>query len=402
MRVVLYGILFLLPLFAPGQSSTPVLERLKDYINAELTYTILANQAAQNREERVSMGKIEASIKINTVKAPIPYATIKTWLQGSFEMVDQEFAAVVNGIDTEKFASLPLSKAAELLNDEAFLILRKNYASLVPVYKRDLLYQEISKQLPEENGLNVQYREKAPAERKGRELSPILFTNSKGVSSLELSHFTGSDLLIWIFMGCIFIYCFVQFHFLKSELKATKEELRKAQQAGEEQPAQGTHPMAGVYSEFRLLVTGKLTEMLERVEAVQKKMADLERGKEALLIPMQTGRTGTEDRAGGQVFYMTAPATHYFPLHAQTASKERALYQFTVAEDKTVALYEVINDGLPISEAVNKADRYLDAACEAKNQPKWDSNKVVTKFPGIAFLEGDKWIIKHKATVVFK
>jgi hypothetical protein len=45
--------------------------------------------------------------------------------------------------------------------------------------------------------------------------------------------------------------------------------------------------------------------------------------------------------------------------------------------------------------------RFLDPACISESEPQGEVRVIITKIPGIAQFDGEKWAIQQKASIVF-
>ena len=74
-----------------------------------------------------------------------------------------------------------------------------------------------------------------------------------------------------------------------------------------------------------------------------------------------------------------------------------------ISLEDTMAFHEVLlGSGAPINEIVQLAESYIKSACDEENLPSYPVKNIITKKPGQAILEGDKWIIKSKALIRYE
>ena len=102
------------------------------------------------------------------------------------------------------------------------------------------------------------------------------------------------------------------------------------------------------------------------------------------------------------VFYMAGPVNNYFPNSAKSFTKDNTVYRFKVSPNKQDAEFELHTSGAPINEIVQLAESYIKSACDEENLPSYPVKNIITKKPGQAILEGDKWIIKSKALIRYE
>jgi hypothetical protein len=106
--------------------------------------------------------------------------------------------------------------------------------------------------------------------------------------------------------------------------------------------------------------------------------------------------------AAADVFYMGGPVNNYFPITAKSSSKDNTVYRFQVSANRQEASFELHTAGAPVMEIVRSAQSYIKPACDEENNPGPNVKNIVTVRPGMAILEGDKWIINNKALIRYE
>ena len=137
-----------------------------------------------------------------------------------------------------------------------------------------------------------------------------------------------------------------------------------------------------------------LISRLEVLETAQQKTAPLPEvslKKEKRPQPIQP-----------ETFYMTFPVGNYFPITAKSESRDNTIYKFRVRPNKTEADFEVHTSGASMQELIGLVQTYIKPACDEENMPSPQARNIVTSLPGLALLEGDKWIIKKKALIRYE
>lgn len=103
-------------------------------------------------------------------------------------------------------------------------------------------------------------------------------------------------------------------------------------------------------------------------------------------------------------FYMRVPSMDGFfnnsqkrdyPVHGNT------LYKFEVIGQNSATFF-LECDQIAMKDAIEAAYKYVDPVCESDNEIFSSSSKIKTIEPGLAELEGDKWIVKHKAKIRYE
>ena len=103
-----------------------------------------------------------------------------------------------------------------------------------------------------------------------------------------------------------------------------------------------------------------------------------------------------------ETFFMSYPVNDYFPITAKSDTRDNTVYRFHVRASKTEADFEVHTAGAPIGELIAMVQTYIKPACDEENMPTQGVRNIVTTQPGLATLEGDKWIIKKKALIRYE
>ena len=148
----------------------------------------------------------------------------------------------------------------------------------------------------------------------------------------------------------------------------------------------------------------------EAIFDLQKRVSDLERmqGKPAAAqgalsaSVISSSITAKQSPPSGETFYMSGPVNNYFPLSVKSLTKENTVYKFIIKGNKQEAEYELHTSGAPIKEILGLRESYIKPACDEENLATYNVKNIVTVNPGIAMLEGDKWIIKTKALIRYE
>ena len=108
------------------------------------------------------------------------------------------------------------------------------------------------------------------------------------------------------------------------------------------------------------------------------------------------------DTGQDNVFYMTFPVNNYFLEKSKSQSRENTFYTFSIQSNQKEASFVVHASGTMVKELINMSESYIKPACEETNMPTSNTRNIITTRPGIALLEGDKWIIKTKAAIRYE
>jgi hypothetical protein len=104
----------------------------------------------------------------------------------------------------------------------------------------------------------------------------------------------------------------------------------------------------------------------------------------------------------GGTFYMTGPTNNYFPSSARSNNRENTVYKFILQPGGNEARFELHTTGASINEIIKVVESYIKPACDEENLPSSGTRNIVTRTPGRAILENEKWIIKDKAVIRYE
>lgn len=140
----------------------------------------------------------------------------------------------------------------------------------------------------------------------------------------------------------------------------------------------------------------------EEITALISRLETLETGSRTASAPSQEYTPKKDKRPQTETFYMTFPVGNYFPITAKSDTRDNTIYKFRVRPNKTEADFEVHTAGAPLQELIGMVQTYIKPACDEENMPSQQIRTIVTSLPGLAVLEGDKWIIKKKALIRYE
>jgi hypothetical protein len=388
-------IFFLLSQYSYAQSDVVTLSRIKDFINAELTYIILSNDSLQKDSGHKNWNEIATALRKNTVANPVYYAAMKKLLEGRFDSVAKKFSSKVDLIDVTKYTGLSEEKAMQVLYDTAFTLMTEQYGKQFAASIRDSIYTLLLNRAASRQ--NIQPLKNIDTVQKTK-----VKKSSEPVYVPWYARFQG--FLFWL-LACVlisvalFLYCLDQIRQLK--IKLTEAEKVITQIREEKDPlAPHSGPVTTVYTEFRNLVTLKIKELYDIIDHLNLRLIAVEKREKSPSLIEEAAVANDATENDGDIFYMGLPLEGYFPFSSRALKKD-ALYKFSFINNKTEAQYEVINDGIPVSEVLKDIPKFLEPACVAENEPQGEVRVLITKAPGIAIFDGEKWAIEQKAIILF-
>ena len=393
----LYAVIIL---FLIGQSVYPqtdivTLTRVKDFINAGLTHIILSNYSIQKDSAGKNWKEIDTVLQKNALSNPVYYSALHKLLEGKFDSVTKKFSSKFDLVDVASYVNLDEKRAMQTLYDTAFSLLRAQYGNLFHASSKDSIYLLlINKATPKEEPL--------PSIKKDTVQSPMVKKTSEPSYIPWYARFQG--FLFWLLVCVLisvglFLYCLDQIRQLKIKLTDVEKAVTQIQ---EERDPLSSHsgPVTTVYTEFRSLVTSKIKELYDIIDHLNFRIITLEKERQETPSLIEEAAMVTDSVDDGEIFYMGVPSEGYFPFAARSLKKD-ALYKFILNGSHTKAQYEVINDGIPIGEVLKDLPKFFEPACIAENQPQGEIRVIITKAPGTAIFDGEKWAIQQKAIILF-
>lgn len=382
-RIVFALFYFLISSSVFAQTDIEFLQRTKEYINTK--YTALILNSSLPRIDKEASRNITRILKKNSLEQPFSYEEIETLVKGKFDSSILNFTSRVDQINITDLSALRPEEAIERLNDEAYYISREIFNTLISPQLKKSIYEETASQL-----------DTATDERSHTALN----TNGEVKKPVEY-HLPGGTNSSWMFIALVvaivvITYSFIRIFRLKARLADARLTISNLQANKKDEKGK----LLPVYNEFRTLVTSKLKEYEENLLKLQEKIKEqnIELKKEERQKGQSSNNTAQKE---DKVLYMGAPSGNCFPVNVQTESNHNAFYKLILKEGGQEANFEVNNDGPSLSEAIAHYSFYFEPACFATNKPTADTKKVITSFPGVVSLQGDKWMIKQKAIIVF-
>jgi hypothetical protein len=102
------------------------------------------------------------------------------------------------------------------------------------------------------------------------------------------------------------------------------------------------------------------------------------------------------------VFYMAFPINNYFLDKGKSLSRDNMVYRFKVNGDGNEATFSVTVAGPQLPDIMKRVETFLRPACQEDNLPGSMVKAIQTREPGVAVLQGDKWLIKTKAVIRYE
>ena len=208
-------------------------------------------------------------------------------------------------------------------------------------------------------------------------------------------------LLLYLLLAALAAYMLIavraRFSLYRSEIGMLKTRI-SALSAASQQPSVGD-----TKKQVEMLVANhpQWEHAQEEIKALLLRLEALEASRQPVAaqtdLPIRK-----EKRPALEIFYMTFPVGNYFPITAKSDSRDNTIYRFKVRPGKTEADFEVHTGGATMQELIGLVQTYIKPACDEENMPSPQVTGIITRQPGLAVLEDDKWIIKKKALIRYE
>lgn len=386
---------------------------IKDYVNARITQAYLLDllkvKTSTSKQDSLNYKKIEATLNSNKLETPLKYEILaKNLNDNNFGKTRELFADPINsatisvkkGTSNEKIADSIVNQLINRLADTQRKKI-KQIPALISELNTELITYITSKLNKPNAEPVVKSNDAEDSENAGYE-DKASIKKPDNTSFFSMSNFNFFILLLFFALLIVFIILLVKIVKLndrinnrKSEIEDIKNSLFKNSMSSQQ---------TGITkSDFESLLgnSERFNDFYTKVERLETSVLNATKETQ-LKNPFQPESSTINYTASNDIFYMTKPVENYFPISAKSLSPSDTVYKFIIGENKTYAEYEIHTQGAPIGEIIKRSETYLVSGCNEENNPSVNANKIVTKIKGQVQLEGDRWIIKRKATIRYE
>lgn len=386
-----------------AQTDTNKLKKVRDFINNKVTYLMLQEYMSNENGKKLqkSFDTIKSRLDgIDKVESAISFSEMGKVLN-AFTKAKKKLSTPLSNINVNTFNGQSSEDIARTMLDTAFSIL-----NMYDSHYKGLKAANMESLTGIITGfLNEGTEAAPPTPDPGQDASIITpdpgpSSGAKPESFFSFSGFSFWALLPLLLCIAIFIWMMVKISDLNDRIDSRKEEIKAIK---EKSPKDffNTSAISKRDIENAVINSDALQKMAQDIEELKsykretKKETNISSNKDQQIRPK-------EIVSPVEIFYMAGPVGNYFPLEAKSLTRENTVYKFTVQGNNREALYEIHTLGAPINEILGIAESYIKPACDEENLPGVGTKNIITKQPGIAILEGDKWIIKTKAIIRYE
>lgn len=409
---ILFALLFVSIYSATAQTELTSLQKSRDYLNCKLSYFAINEKIAGNPSLQIKLDSVKSDLENVTIEKPLSYIELKKLLENNFPVTLIRFSEPVATLDIQAFTNLSQKEAAEALIETVLVQLKKAYPSEYDkiILQKNNLTENVTRYLSSNAPLNIEDKvilagniEDSSKNNNTGDVENKQATKNNFFSSSNFNFWTLLPLLLFLFL---FILLANKISSLNSRISRRKKELNLLEDKlahGNEFKQETGFSISDI--DKRINSSDKMTSIEEKVRFIMEKM-DVLVGSASTLsntVKPLNEVVVTRNDNDGNVFYMSAPSNNYFSITAKSLSKENTVYKFILNPNKNEALFEIhLMGGVSVSEIAKRRESYLKPACDEENIPPGNTKNIVTKKPGLAKLEGDKWIIITKATIRYE
>ena len=393
--------LLLMLAFAPcsfAQTSEDALAQARDYVSNQMVLALLQN-VKDSGKYKSAYDEISQPKK---VEEGLPADALQSIIKSTSDSILMAFAKSAAAIDITSFTGLKNEAAAKAIVGASFTTLKKYYPdqSSSIESKRKLWTTQVAAYFNKPSDDN----------------------NTESFVSTSVFYF--SMLLLLTLLAATTYYLLQRFKRIEQKLALLKRSETSSSISKDVYYDAVNKPQTQKQEVAKLIDSNRtIAEFQKAIETLQTKVSKLEaaQSKPAMQpvvatiqpnTPIQLSKAPQPNMAAPQparqeppateVFYMGGPVSNYFPANVKSLSKENTVYKFTVKANKEEALFELHTAGAPIKEIVSLSESYIKPACDEENIPPATVRNIVTAKPGLALLEGDKWMIKNKALIRYE
>lgn len=400
----------LIGIFSFGQIPQEAINKSRDYINYKLTQHCIASFVSGKVGEkyRIDYEEIKPNLALSELQGVYNYDSLSMLIAERFPLVKTKLSDKINSVDLRGLTEKTAVEVANILVDKTLGVYTNQYGKQFPI-------QDTAVRFSLEKDVTA-YLEQSIIP----DLTPgSVYDTVNGAEGLDTGRvndnlendpgfFSFANLNIWNLLS-LFIGIGL-FIFILSQLSKIHGRIDRRKKIGGDDPMQSinanhnsvNHEVRKGDVERFINNSDKISDLNEALSELQNRISKLEYGTSIPNQFMGQTQTGQTESNLEEVFYMMKPVDDYFPNSNKSSQKNDTVYKFTVKSNKTEAMFEIHTGGAPVNDIAKRNEAYIKPACEEENMPGSVVNNIITKRNGIASLEGDKWIIKTKATIRYE
>lgn len=391
-------------------------DNIKDYVTAYITQAYLEDYIKTTPKDSTNYKKAKQILVTNVIDNPLKFdVLVKCLNDNKFENTLKLFTVPINSVQIEINENLIKEEIADKIFNQLISKLddkqkRKvnsilNLKSGLELELNNYIQSKLNKpklanndKLPEVDDSTI--NPNAEKSENGEANSPSFFS---------LSNFNFFILVSLLVPIVLFILLLISIRNLRLSISNLDDRISKRKneieglQNSPNKNLVSAQPQSSLKSEFEtLLGSSRIFEEFQKaVEKIQVQVANLEQ-QDLLNSQKQVVVQKRELENSYEIFYMKYPVENSFSNNHKSLSKENTIYKFFLKANKNEADFEIHTEGVKIEEIISMVQRAIKSGCEEDNNPSNNTQKIKTITRGSVSLEGDKWVIKHKALIRYE
>ena len=387
---------------------------IKNYVNARITQAYLVDLTKDKKnktrpDDSTNYKKIESAFESNKIENPLKYETLaKVLNENNFSKTRELFLDRLNSANISiKQGTSNVQISEDILNQ---LLNKLDDTRRAKVNQ----FPELLTSLKTE--INTFITNKLSTPKKESEVKSTVAENGEIVADKDktpnkvqdnssfflLSNFNFFTLLAILLSLAVFVFLALRISNLNEAIDKKIDKIQE-NKSSSKQGSVFPQKVEMSQSDFEKLLSKseRFNELYIKFERLEKRALNTNT-QMPLVSSIQSQNTSNVGFANSDTFYMTKPVDNYFPVSAKSHSPSDTVYKFVIGENKTLAEYEIHTQGAPIGEIIKRSETYLVPGCNEENNPTVNVNRIVTRITGQVQLEGDRWMIKRKATIRYE
>lgn len=147
-----------------------------------------------------------------------------------------------------------------------------------------------------------------------------------------------------------------------------------------------------------------IVEKDKEIIELNRKLDQIENKQSIMLDSNNISEDNISEQKGKKIKYFKSPISDgTFRNEHQSDVIEFAttMFKFEFIKDEKRAKFEFCGDEKVISYAINFSEENIEKVCDYNNSINNFKSQIITIVPGVAELQGDKWIVTQKAKIKF-
>ena len=374
------------------------LQKVKDYINNKITLLMLGELVKSEPQFKTKFSPVRSELSLINPESALGIKELEGLLNKDFKKTFDSLSQSIDKISLEKYNDASGENIANGIYEEAYSVLVNQYAKRVKSLPSLRETKKAAITSPAIAYLNDHIPPQPPIQKKSAVPGDSLTIHT----TTQAGFFNTQQFNFWTLLPLLLSLAALLISFLIYKRISSRQTIASnvplIPVASSKSNVVENYDLEKALSELWKIrgLELEIKELREMIPRTKQPVAAENRTATVTTTPAQNISPQAE------TFYMVSPANNYFLLSAKSTTRENTVYKFTTKENPQEASFEVHTTGASINDILSMLDNYIKPACEEENIPNFPVRNIITKHPGIAKLEGDKWIIQTKAVIRYE